>query len=109
MVERGRVVSQQTLGRALDDALTVLSERMPSRELNVLVRTIVIQAKAGGALVSALQDIAIALEDRKQLHREVRTAIIGSAFSGYIVPFLGLTSVVLLKFMKPGFLDDMVA
>lgn len=49
---------------------------MPSRELNVLVRTIVIQAKAGGALVSALQDIAIALEDRKQLHREVHTAFL---------------------------------
>ena len=107
--ELGRVVSQLTLGWALDDALTDLSERMPSRELNVLVRTIVIQAKAGGALVSALQDIAIALEDRKQLHREVYTAILASAFSGYIVPVLGLTSVVLLNLMKPGVLDDMVA
>ena len=51
----------------------------------------------------------MALEDRKQLHREVRTAILASAFSGYIVPFLGLTSVILLNIMKPGVLDDMVA
>ena len=107
--ELGRVVSQMALGWGLDDALTDLSERMPSRELNVLVRTIIIQAKAGGALASALQDIAMALEDRKQLHREVHTAILASAFSGYIVPVLGLVSVVLLNIMKPGVLDDMVS
>ena len=107
-VELKRTTSQLALGWSLNSALTDLSERMPSRELNVLVRTIVIQSTAGGALASALHDIALALEDRKQLHREVRTAI-GSTFSAYLVPLIGLTAVVLMNMMKPGVLDDMAS
>lgn len=108
-VELKRTTSQLALGWSLNSALTDLSERMPSRELNVLVRTIIIQSTAGGALASALHDIALALEDRKQLHREVRTAIIGSTFSAYLVPLIGLTAVVLMNMMKPGVLDEMAS
>ena len=107
--ELNRVVAQLGLGWALESALTDLAERMPSRELDVLVRTIIIQSRSGGTLVTALQEIAYALEDRKQLHREVRTAILGSAVSGYIVPVMGVGCVVLLNLMKPGVLDDMAS
>ena len=108
-VELKRTTSQLALGWSLNSALTDLSERMPSRELNVLVRTIIIQSTAGGALASALHDIALALEDRKQLHREVRTAIIGSAFSAYLVPLIGLAAIIFMNIMKPGVLDDMAS
>ena len=101
------VVARLKLGWSLDGALQELSARLPSRELNVLVRTIVIQSRSGGALVAALQDIAIALEDRKQLHRQVRTAVLGTAFGAYIVPCIGAASVILLNMMRPGVLDDM--
>ena len=96
-VELKRTTSQLALGWSLDNALTDLSNRMPSRELNVLVRTIIIQSTAGGALASALHDIALALEDRKQLHREVRTAIIS------------LAAIILMNMMKPGVLDEMAS
>ena len=108
-VELKRTTSQLALGWSLDNALTDLSNRMPSRELNVLVRTIIIQSTAGGALASALHDIALALEDRKQLHREVRTAIIGSAFSAYLVPIISLAAIILMNMMKPGVLDEMAS
>lgn len=107
--EISRVTAQLSLGVSLDNTLHELSARMPSREINVLVRTIVIQSKAGGTLVAALQDIALALEDRKQLHREVRTVILGSAFSAYMVPLIGVASIVLLNTIKPGVLDDMAS
>ncbi len=108
-VELKMTTSQLALGWSLDQALIDLARRMPSRELNVLVRTIVIQSTAGGALTSALQDIALALEDRKQLHREVRTAIVGTAFSAYLVPIIGLVAIILMNMMKPGVLDDMAS
>ena len=107
--ELNRATSQLALGWSLDGTLSDLAQRMPSRELNVLVRTIIIQSTAGGALAGALHDIALALEDRKQLHREVRTAIIGSAFSAYLVPIIGLAAIILMNMMKPGVLDDMAS
>lgn len=105
--ELQRVVAHLSLGRSLEYAMNSLSDRMPSRELNILVRTIIIQSRSGGALVSALQDIARALEDRKQLRREVRTAILSASVSGYIVPFIGIAAVLLINAMKPGVLDEM--
>ena len=102
-----QVVAQLSLGRSLEYAMNSMSDRMPSRELNILVRTIVIQSRSGGALVSALQDIARALEDRKQLRREVRTAILSASVSGYIVPLIGIAAVLLINAMKPGVLDEM--
>lgn len=105
--ELQRVVAHLSLGRSLEYAMSSLSDRMPSRELNILVRTIIIQSRSGGALVSALQDIARALEDRKQLRREVRTAILSASVSGYIVPFIGIAAVLMINAMKPGVLDEM--
>ena len=105
--ELQQVVAQLSLGRSLEYAMNSMSDRMPSRELNILVRTIVIQSRSGGALVSALQDIARALEDRKQLRREVRTAILSASVSGYIVPLIGIAAVLLINAMKPGVLDEM--
>lgn len=65
--EIGGVVTQLDIGWPVEQALQKLSERLPSREVGVLVRTIVIQQRAGGELVRALNDIAASLEDRKEL------------------------------------------
>lgn len=101
------VVQQLSLGWELNRAFDELAHRLPSRELNVLVRTIVIQSSAGGALVGALQDIALSLEDRKELRREVKTMIMTSSVSGYAVMLLGMASLVVLNSMQPGVVDDM--
>ena len=71
------------------------------------VRTLVIQSRTGGALVSALQDIARSLEERKQLRREARTASSGSVFGGYLVIGLGVGSVVIANLMSPGVIDEL--
>lgn len=105
--EMRRVSRELDLGWSVDQVLTALSERLPSREVNVLVHTIVIQSRTGGALSDALADISQTLEDRKELRREVSTVILGSAVAGYAVIGIGLGAVVLLNFLQPGTLDYM--
>lgn len=105
--EMSRVVHRLDVGASTDQALTELAERMPSREINILMRTIVIQGRTGGALTDALIDIAQALEQRKELHREVQTVILGSAVSGYAVMLIGAGAVILLNLMEPGLVDKM--
>jgi tight adherence protein B len=101
------VSNQLSLGRSLDQALEELVERLPSRELSVLVRTLVIQSRSGGALVSALLNIASALELRKELRREVRTAVSGAVFSGYAVTGIGVVAVLVMNLLSPGALDQL--
>lgn len=107
--EMARVAAHLDLGWSLDAALHDLGEQLPSRELNVLVRTIVIQARTGGALTDALLEISQTLEDRKELRREVRTVILGSAMSGYAVIGISAGSVIVLNLFKPGMLDNLAS
>jgi tight adherence protein B len=96
---------QMALGQSLDAALTDLNARLPSRELDVLVRTLVIQSQAGGRLTTALGDIAATLEDRRELERELRTTVTGAMFSGYMVLMIGVGSVFVMNLVSPGSLD----
>lgn len=95
------------IGTALDDATQRLHERLPSRELSLLTRTLVIQSRAGGAVVTALQEMSETLEARKDVRREVRTMLAGSVFTGWIVAILGVGSVLVLNLIAPGTLDKM--
>ncbi|MER7796865.1 type II secretion system F family protein [Microbacterium sp. NPDC096154] len=105
--ELGQVAAELAVGRTLGASLAGLSERLPSRELAVLVQTLVIQARAGGALVTALSGIAATLEERRQLRREIRSATVGSSFMGYMVAAMGIGAVVLMNVLNPGVLDEM--
>ncbi|MCL2091129.1 MAG: type II secretion system F family protein [Micrococcales bacterium] len=103
-----QVSSELALGESIQRSLGHMHERLPSRELSVLMHTLVIQQRAGGALVMALSRIAATLEERKQLRREVRTAATGSSFSGYTVILMGGFAVVVMNLMSPGVIDKML-
>ena len=103
------VVGEARLGQSLNEALDRLASRVPSREIGVLVSTIVIQQRSGGDTVRALQDMSQTLEARKDLLREVRTIMAGSVFSGWIVVGLGVGTLLLMNLIRPGLLDVMTS
>jgi tight adherence protein B len=103
--ELRHVSDSMAVGQSLERALTAMQERLPSRDLSVLVQTLVIQSRAGGAMVSALQNIAATLEQRKDLRREVRTVVSGAVFGGYVVTGLGIGSIFVMNLLSPGALD----
>ena len=105
--EEMRVVAERLrLGQSIEGALADLERRMPSREVGVLVTTLVIQQRAGGDIVRALQDMATTLESRRDLIREVRTMMTGSVFAGYVVAVLGLVFVAGLNVFSPGVTEE---
>jgi len=105
--ELRRTADALKLGQPVEEALRDLGERLPSRELAVLVSTLVVSARAGGSLVTALRTIADTLEDRKEVRREVKT-IMGEAVVGnWAIGAMGLGSLVLINLMQPGALRAM--
>ncbi|KUJ39686.1 type II secretion system F family protein [Streptomyces sp. NPDC093228] len=100
--ELARVADQLTLGRSVDDALDELAERLPSRELIVLVTTLVLANKAGGSVVNSLRNLTQTLEDRKETRREVRTMLSEVNATAFTVPLLGLGSLVLVNSSNEG-------
>jgi tight adherence protein B len=105
--ELGKVASQLAIGASMDDALSELADRLPSRELVVLVTTLVLSNRAGGQVVSALRNLTETLEERKETRREVRTQLSQVSMTSYAVPVLGVGSLFLMNGVKDGALERM--
>jgi tight adherence protein B len=103
------VVEQLAVGQPLDEALEALRERLPSREVSVLMSTLIIQQRAGGDTVRALSELSTTLEARKDLQREIRTLLAGAVFNSYIVGAMGLGSLLLVNGIQPGLLRKMAS
>lgn len=107
--ELARVSSRLNFGSSLPIAVSELEERLPSREVSILVATLLISARSGGSLVSALRDIAETLEARKEVRREVRTTLAQSTSTGYLVIAIGIGILFLLNVMNPGTVNKMTS
>ncbi|MBL1105892.1 type II secretion system F family protein [Streptomyces sp. 5-8] len=105
--ELGKVADQLAVGHSLEDALGELADRLPSRELVVLVTTLVLSNRAGGQVVSALRNLTETLEERKETRREIRTQLSQVTMTSYAVPALGVGALFLMNGVKDGALDRM--
>ncbi|MFD4142409.1 MULTISPECIES: type II secretion system F family protein [unclassified Streptomyces] len=107
--ELRRVADQLALGRSLDEALDDLVERLPSRELTVLVSTLILSNRAGGTIVTSLRNLTETLEERKETRREVTTLLSQVKVTAVAVPVLGMGFLLLINGMRDGALDDMTS
>ncbi|MFF3453330.1 type II secretion system F family protein [Streptomyces sp. NPDC002730] len=107
--ELSRVARRLAVGESLDDALGELTERLPSRELVVLVTTLVLSNRAGGTVVSSLRNLTETLEERKETRREVKTQLSQVTVTAYAVPGFGFGAMLLMNAVMPGALDRMTS
>ncbi|MFD5894351.1 type II secretion system F family protein [Streptomyces sp. NPDC060366] len=105
--ELRKVADQLAVGHTLDDALGELADRLPSRELVVLVTTLVLSSRAGGQVVTSLRNLTETLEERKETRREVKTVLSQIQVTALAVPMIGLGFLLLINNMTPGALDKM--
>ncbi|MEU8567641.1 type II secretion system F family protein [Streptomyces pathocidini] len=105
--ELARVSDRLAVGHSIDEALGELAERLPSRELVVLVTTLVLSNRAGGTVVQSLRNLTRTLEERKETRREVRTQLSQVTVTAYAVPAIGLGALLLLDRVMPGALERM--
>lgn len=103
------VVDRLAVGGSVEDALGELAERLPSRELVVLVTTLVLANRAGGAIVGSLRNLTTTLEERKETRREVRTMLAEVNATAFTVPVLGVGAMLLMNSMMPGALARVTA
>ncbi|MGI3779971.1 MAG: type II secretion system F family protein [Janthinobacterium lividum] len=94
-------------GAPLEEAMLALNDRLPSREVRVLMSTLVVSARSGGSLIKALRDISRTLDDRKEVRREVRTTLAQARSTAWIVNIMGVTILLVLNVVQPGLVDKM--
>ncbi|MGP8299407.1 type II secretion system F family protein [Streptomyces inhibens] len=107
--ELAKVSDKLAVGHSIDEALGELAERLPSRELVVLVTTLVLSNRAGGTVVGSLRNLTKTLEERKETRREVRTQLSQVVVTAYVVPLLGIGTLLLMNRIAPGAIDRMTS
>lgn len=100
--ELKKVSTRVAFGSGLASALDELRERVGSREVAVLVSTLVVSSRSGGSLVSSLRDIADTLDARKETRREIRTTLSQSLATGYLVIIMGVAMLFLINVLHAG-------
>ncbi len=103
----GHAVRQMEVGQTLAGAMESLQQRAPSREMAVMVSTLIIQQRSGGDVIEALREMSVNLEERRDLKREVVTAMTGVRFTAYIIISLGVGLLFVMEGLTRGTLRRM--
>jgi tight adherence protein B len=106
--EFARVIREVNLGLPLDQAITNMTRRVRSDDLDLMTTAIIIHSQVGGNLAEILDSIAFTIRERVRIKGEIRTLTAQGRMSGYVVGFLpiglaGVISVLAPTFMEPMF------
>jgi tight adherence protein B len=100
-----RLARREALGFSLSDTLTELSQRVPSRDLEIAIAAIQVQRDVGGALAPLLERVVETVEARQRLKNEVRVLTAMGRASGIILTLLPIGLGLLVWFMNPAYMD----
>jgi tight adherence protein B len=100
--ELKRAVDELALGSRLESALEGLAARVPAHDLRIMVTAILVQRRTGGNLARALAALAVRLEERAQLARELRGATAQARMTAWLVAALPLGAGVMAEVAAPG-------
>ncbi|WP_312468870.1 type II secretion system F family protein [Neobacillus sp.] len=83
-----RVVRQAGLGVSVDDVFEELVERLPNKELDVVVQAILAQRKSGGNLAELLETMEETIRGRVRILEELKTLTAQGRMSSWIITLL---------------------
>ena len=104
--ELRRVLTEASLGRPMDDALTEMAERMGSKNFEFAITAVTIQRQVGGSLASLFDMVADTVRQRQQFTRKIKALTAMGRMSAYTligIPFFlaGMITLVSRNYMHP--------
>ena len=107
-LEFRRVVAQTNIGIGVNEALEALALRMPSDELNMMVRTVRVQSQTGGNLGKILDHLAATIKDRRRIDRKVKAMTAEGSASGWVIGVLPVAVGLFMALTQPHMRDSML-
>jgi tight adherence protein B len=101
--EFAEVFRKQNYGVAMRDALIQMMERVPSRDLQIVITAILVQKDTGGNLAEIMDRVVNVIRDRARIQAEVRTHTAQGRFTGWVLCLLPVILLVLINLISPGY------
>lgn len=99
---------EQTLGLSIKDALSRLSERIPSIDLHLFLAAVDIHREVGGDLTETLERLANTIRERIKIRRQVKVYTAQGRLTGYILAALPIFMALFLYATSPDYIGELV-
>lgn len=102
-IEFQAVSRQQNFGLPLRDALLLMADRVPSKDLRFMVTAMLVQKETGGNLTEILDRTAYVIRERLRIEGEIRVHTAQGRLTGWILSMLPVLMLFLLNLINPGY------
>ncbi len=105
--EFSRLSHNLKLGVSLEEGLSAMQQRVPTREFKLFIATLLIQKQMGGNLYAVLDEMAETLEDRKVLRQTIKTMTAEQRHIAGILPFMPVFLILIMNMIMEDFLKPL--
>lgn len=106
--EFGKIFREVNLGFTMEEAMQRAAKRIGSEDFNVVVSAYLVQKEVGGSLADVMEKVAETIRERFKLQGEIRVMTSQGKLSGLVVGFLPIVVGILLYYVAPGYLGQLV-
>lgn len=106
--EFAEVMREMRLGASLEKALVAMTQRVQSKDFELVVTAVLIQRQVGGNLAQILDTISETVEDRIRMRREIKSLTAQGRASGMVLAALPLGLAGILTIVNPGYLQPLI-
>jgi tight adherence protein B len=106
-VELRRVMTETRLGRSMDTSLMEMGRRVGSKELNLVLRAVIVQRQVGGSMAGLFELVADTLVQRQQFHQKVKALTAQGRMTAVLLIALPFMIGFLLSLVSPGYLNPL--
>ena len=106
--EVSQVLAEMNVGSSAEEALTNLTKRVDSYDLDLIVTAMLIQRQVGGNLAEILDKISSTIRERIRMLREIHALTAEARLSGYIVGLLPFFLIAILSIVSRHYLLDLL-
>lgn len=99
------VLKEMQYGISTEDALHHLYERVPSKDLDIMIQAILIQRQVGGNLATVLAMIVDTIRERQKIQAQIKALTAQGRLSGMIIGALPFALGVVIFLIQPKFMS----
>ncbi len=105
--EMGLVVRQMQVGMDMQEALENLYRRMPSRDLDLLITSIVISREVGGDLTEIFGNIAETIQERHRIEGRIKALSAQGKMQGFVLVCIPPGMALALNYIAPSLIEPL--
>jgi tight adherence protein B len=106
-IEFQRTIKEINLGISMDTAFQNLLQRLPNKDLEIVVTAVLIQRSTGGNLASILETIQETISERVRMKDELKALTSQGRMSALVITLLPVILGLLLSLMNPDYFNPM--